>query len=695
MTTATRRLRRASIAGLATIATAGVTVLASGGTALAFQPAGATSGGGSLTAGTSVTVYPGMSSQALNNITLTLPDGVTTAGNGWQNGDSVTLQLVNQAGTELCNTSGNSNASASLATPTVSAVDSATSAAYTGFTVSQSSGSTCNVNDQIVIHLTANAPSDTGTTAFTISGLSLKLGTNFPGGNPTAIKVLATASNGAPFGTVGTGTQTVTSANVATVGSVSVNAGPSLGVVANQTNVTVGPIVTTDVVGGNLTTNIQYVLGAGDKWATAGTLTLPSGLVLTSGATAGTNTLTFAFSGTSTGGQTITLTGASVNFDNTLGAHSVTVKSNAVTLGGGAQQIAFLGTQNRIGGADRYGTAALIFNEAFGTTTPTGAGITPSFTAPTKATSVVIASGANFPDALSSSYLAASLGTGILLTDPNSLPSATQQVLINGNISTVYIVGGTAAVSQGVQNAIAALKNPTTGTNLNVIRVAGADRYATNQAADLNSGVVGSGSQTALLATGANFADALSASPAIAAKHYPLILTTPNALSPTASATITALGVKNVIILGGTSAVSTTVETAVKALPGVTVLQRLAGADRTQTAAQIATWETQGVAAGSYTALPALGFNWGAGSNVNISNGANFPDALAAGPALAKAGAGAAGEPLLLTNTPTSLGAGIPAFLAGSSAHVSTVSAIGLASAVSPTVLAAASGSIS
>ena len=164
-------------------------------------------------------------------------------------------------------------------------------------------------------------------------------------------------------------------------------------------------------------------------------------------------------------------------------------------------------------------------------------------------------------------------------------------------------------------------------------------------------------------------------------------------------ATITALGVKNIIILGGTSAVSAAVETSVKALPGVTVLQRLAGADRTLTAQQVALWETQGVPAGSYTKLNALGFNWGSTVNVDITNGANFPDALAAGPALATAGALTSGvptgEPLLLTATPTVLGAGIPAFLGGTSAHVATVSAIGLASAVSPSVLASAGGSIS
>ena len=48
----------------------------------------------------------------------------------------------------------------------------------------------------------------------------------------------------------------------------------------------------------------------------------------------------------------------------------------------------------------------------------------------------VIASGANYPDALSANYLAAGLnagaGTRVLLTDPNVLPQPTQQALITG-----------------------------------------------------------------------------------------------------------------------------------------------------------------------------------------------------------------------------------------------------------------------
>ena len=130
----------------------------------------------------------------------------------------------------------------------------------------------------------------------------------------------------------------------------------------------------------------------------------------------------------------------------------------------------------------------------------------------------VIASGANYPDALSANYLAAGLnggaGTRVLLTDPNVLPQPTSQALITGGIKTVYIVGGTAAVSANVSNAIAAMHVGNNNANafINVIRVAGADRYATNNQVDLFNGAA-VGVNTAIVAVGSNFADALSVAP--------------------------------------------------------------------------------------------------------------------------------------------------------------------------------------
>ena len=110
---------------------------------------------------------------------------------------------------------------------------------------------------------------------------------------------------------------------------------------------------------------------------------------------------------------------------------------------------------------------------------------------------------------------------------------------------------------------------------------------------------------------GTNFADALAAGPAVyagagvGAKPFPLVLTDGTALSASALSTLTNL--TKVVIVGGTAAVSAAVEASIKALPGMTIAYRLAGADRTLTASMIGTWETAGLAAsGAYGALASL-----------------------------------------------------------------------------------------
>jgi putative cell wall-binding protein len=677
VTTATRRLRRASIAGLATVATAAAVVGGGAGTALGFGATGAV-----LTTTGTVTVYPGQSAQALDSISLAVTNGT------WVAGDFITFELssTSPATTEISNTAANSLRGASFtAAPTVTAVDGGGATIVNPVTV-LSAGANSSVNDKFTLPL-PTPPGDTGTTTFTISGLSVTLGSAVPA---TAIDIAATASNGTPF--AGSATAGVVEG---TIGTSSFTAGAPVGTTAAAaTTISVPTLTAKDVLGGQFATSVVFTLGGGDVWTAIGAVAPPTGVVLGTGTFTGA-VLTYPIaSGTVPAGGTFTLTGAQATIGATAGVHNVTISSNGHS---GAVEVAFAGLATREGGADRYATAAQLFNTTFGT----------GVVAASRATIAVVALGTNFPDALSATYLAATNATGVLLTDGNILPSSTQQVLTNGSITTVYLVGGTSAISQNVQNAIAALHVGSTTSNLNVIRIAGADRYATNAQVDLNGGVSATTGTTAIIATGESFPDALAAGPAIAKSKYPLILTTSATLATQALNTINALGIKSVIILGGTSAVSTAVEKSLTT-DGLTILNRLAGADRTATAQQIATWETQGVVAGSYTALLPLGFVYGNGvvnepaAVVNIANGANFPDALAAGAVLAVTGTGVTvatqhGQVLLLTANTTTLGAGIPAYLSGlgTSKHATTVNAIGLASAVNGATLSAALGSIS
>jgi putative cell wall-binding protein len=178
--------------------------------------------------------------------------------------------------------------------------------------------------------------------------------------------------------------------------------------------------------------------------------------------------------------------------------------------------------------------------------------------------------------------------------------------------------------------------------DVDVERLAGATRYGTAAAiAGEDPPGAFTGADTAILATGENFPDALAAS-GLAGTNAPapILLTRTATLSEEALAALDELAVANVIIVGGTAAVSDDVEGTLED-EGFTVT-RVAGTNRFGTAAAIA----------DEVGPPGDGV-------VLIANGMNFPDALAGGP-LSYAG----GHPILLV-TPTDIPAETEAALEG------------------------------
>ena len=91
-------------------------------------------------------------------------------------------------------------------------------------------------------------------------------------------------------------------------------------------------------------------------------------------------------------------------------------------------------------------------------------------------TVVFVASGVNFPDALGIGPIAAIAGAPIILVPVNPpLDATTVSELQRLDPQTVVIIGGTSAVSQATQDAIAALL-----PNALVDRASGSNRYQTN-----------------------------------------------------------------------------------------------------------------------------------------------------------------------------------------------------------------------
>lgn len=316
-------------------------------------------------------------------------------------------------------------------------------------------------------------------------------------------------------------------------------------------------------------------------------------------------------------------------------------------------------TFTRLGGNDRYATAAIIATSSF----------------PGGATTVVVATGDNFPDALAGNYIAGQRNAPVLLTQQAAVPASTLAALQTLRAKNVVLLGGLTAVSQAVENTLNATPSANAaGGNISVVRLAGPTRYDTMREVALNPGAAAVGTiggrRTAIIATGENFADAVSLGPVSWANKLPIILTQPDTLLPQASSTLTALGIQQVLIAGGPVAISSAVESAINAM-GVTTLQRFAGADRSETSRLAADY-----------AINSLGFK---NSHFNLASG---DPALGGADALAGGSHGGAEDPtvILLTRTASDPGAAV-AFAAARAATLTSGHAFGLELALSPSLL--------
>ena len=137
-----------------------------------------------------------------------------------------------------------------------------------------------------------------------------------------------------------------------------------------------------------------------------------------------------------------------------------------------------------------------------------------------KNTPIVIASGESFPDALSISSVASNKGWPVLLVGKNYLAKDIKAYIATQQPSRVYIVGGTGVISQPVQDQIKALVTP----NTFITRLAGLDRFDTNTVIAKTFGLT---PKTVYMATGFDFADALSGSVLAAKTGDPIVLIDP------------------------------------------------------------------------------------------------------------------------------------------------------------------------
>lgn len=290
---------------------------------------------------------------------------------------------------------------------------------------------------------------------------------------------------------------------------------------------------------------------------------------------------------------------------NVVGSHTgasatATTTSEAVSVQ--SETVSELGT--RLSGSDRFATAVAISKAAF------DPGVDVAF----------VANGMDFPDALAGAAAAGMVGGPVLLTLKNSLSAGVKAELTRLKPKKIIVVGCKGAIEDKILNQLKPY-----ATTKTVERYSGTDRFKTS--VEISKKSFKAGVDVAYVANGMNFPDALAGAAAAGAAGGPVLLTLQNQLSAEVKAELTRLKPKKIVVLGGTGAVSNSVQTQLKSFATTKTAERFSGANRFTTSVEISKNSFE----------PGVGV-------VFIANGMTFPDALAGA-----AAGGAHGGPVLLS----------------------------------------------
>jgi putative cell wall-binding protein len=324
----------------------------------------------------------------------------------------------------------------------------------------------------------------------------------------------------------------------------------------------------------------------------------------------------------------------------------------------------------RLSGCDRIGTAIAISQNLFPSSGTAGA--------------VILTAEYDFPDAMSAGPLAKFLDAPVLLTAPGVLTPATlteiQRVLpapvAAGSTgltvthgcattvpvetpggatattstpagSTVYIIGGRAALAPGIDKQLE-------DAGYNVVRIAGPNRFATSVAVAQCEG----SPTNVFLATGDIFADALTAGPAAASVSGAVLLTDGTTMPPPVQTYLNGLSNPVVYAIGGSAA---------QADPQA---KAIFGGDRFATSALVAE---------DFFKTPTV---------VGVATGYDFPDALAGGAAM-----GMKGGPVLMSD-PRFLPSAIALYVTNTQATIGQGFLFGGTDVLSPAIASTLSNQI-
>lgn len=251
----------------------------------------------------------------------------------------------------------------------------------------------------------------------------------------------------------------------------------------------------------------------------------------------------------------------------------------------------------RIAGEDRYETSTKLSKAAFST-----------------ASSVVIANGSSFADALAASGLAGTVNAPLLLVTNTSAPDGVMAEIRRLGATKAYVIGGGNAISDSVIYQLRTI--PVLAPYGQIERISGVDRYDTARkiALKIQSLKGGGPLPRAVIVSGTRFADAVAVSPLAFRKDLPVLLVNGDVPSSYTVSGLAAIKATQLLVVGGDGVVT---PQAVSSL-GIPSIRIAAGANRYDTAGKLADYM-----------VASEGFTW---DIIQVANGNSLVDALSAGP---------------------------------------------------------------
>ncbi|MCM6764088.1 cell wall-binding repeat-containing protein, partial [Rathayibacter sp. ZW T2_19] len=187
------------------------------------------------------------------------------------------------------------------------------------------------------------------------------------------------------------------------------------------------------------------------------------------------------------------------------------------------------GEVQRIGGVDRYDTAAQLVEAAF----------------PKGSSQAWLATGEKFPDALAAAAAAGSVRAPVLLINggQSTVDDRTRSLVRGLGVKKLTIAGDPLSVSTGIE----------TSFGITPVRIGGTDRYDTSVLLNRDAFTAAS---TVYLATGEKFPDALAGANAAGFTRNPLYTVKPDCVPQAVLDDIDDLGATKVVLLGGPNTLS-------------------------------------------------------------------------------------------------------------------------------------------